>query len=82
MNEIEMQFKKQIKMKIMKIKKYNWNEFSIKNDLFKIDNKYWFKTLFKNKHFKGKYLSLLNRFLNNEITNSFFTKGKNELHIL
>jgi len=82
MNEAEMQFKKQIKIRIMKIKKYNWNEFSMKNDLFKIDNKYWFKTSFKNKNFKEKNSLLLKKFLNNEITNSFFIKRKNELHIL
>ena len=39
-NKTEMQFKRQIKIKIIKIKEYNWNEFSTENDLFKINDKY------------------------------------------
>jgi len=82
LNEAEMQFKKQVKMGIIGIKGYDWNEFSAEDDLSNIEDEYCFISSLKNKDFKGKIPILIERFLDNGITNSFFTKGKNGMNIL
>jgi len=65
-------FKHEIKMGLPGFKDINWNSFDPIDDLAKLTENY----SFINSAFKGKKKALLDQFLANKATESYFTRGK------
>src|SRR6266516_1786294 len=67
-----------IKKGMTGLKKTNWNMFDPEDDLSNCDMNY----SFINNAFDGKRMSLLEQFLENKVTDGYFTKGRVENNVL
>ena len=76
LKKAEIQLRSEIKMGLTGIKNMNWNTFDVKDDLTNIRDTYSF-ILSQNGRLLKENKTLLNEFMENEVSKSFFSKGMN-----
>ena len=81
LKEVENQLQREIKMGLKGIKDQNWQLFDAEDDMTEIVKDYCFVSAPRNACSKQRS-ALLDSFLDNAVTDSFFTKGRNGAIVL
>jgi hypothetical protein len=72
LKDVQRKFRREIKMGLPGFKHFNWEKFDPEDDMGNTD----LNASFILKAFKGKRKALLEQFLDNKVTNDYFTKGR------